>query len=766
MTLSPSRKIRNQHRLDVGHDPYANPRRDTVDPTPRVQRRSLSPRAKVEGSRRVLLGEGRSGMPERRDYGWHLGAGRSEKVRSGSPPFVQELKKPHFDGGVVHRKYEYFEDMDYDDGKSNRLKQVYGYDHHGASSRISKDKDYSDGRGMMGQKLVPVDDGITRGSYRVPPELVPTSNYGENVGHIPLTSRSMDISRSEHEKLRYREPISSDKIPVRELYNEARDASYTMASSSHPKDFGSSSQFKDSAGTSSGVSRREFPSTYREGVPLSAPDEYPRSSVKLTEPLDFDTYGQRSAVGIRDHEASKRIMTSYPEGAYSPKRNEHDNYIYTKSQGIVNDDNVYPTDNLHRMMSPRPRLDYEHARADYEHLEHARTDYDHVRTDYELRELSRPSIIHPVVNKTNQTEDCYGNLRKSTVWGHPTIQKQAAAVNLDTGRILYASKHDGEYLGSGYTQVEFERRELRDNELSHSGVIEDHQISHFRSDYGFGRDAGPQFPNERLQDPPISIYDLEMQQLPVQGQRMKEELAIYEASDKMLKRKYIVEDGINRYDTRTIVSSKWNASQEFEEQYDSGDEWIDEDTSALHASRTRRFDSNVYRKTKRTYDGRDHPADFTSEDWLSSQDSLALGRRHTVRNYKPGVKYIKGHPKSGSLNWYNTHQTDRRSGIHRQHKVWKRNDDYDEDAHENVDDPSEDWVNPADSELAEDSEEFKQLVDDAFLMYSKRLNLNSAVRRRYREQGKAGSLFCIVCGRRSVFFPVTCILKVEHIFIF
>jgi hypothetical protein len=113
---------------------------------------------------------------------------------------------------------------------------------------------------------------------------------------------------------------------------------------------------------------------------------------------------------------------------------------------------------------------------------------------------------------------------------------------------------------------------------------------------------------------------------------------------------------------------------------------------------------------------------------------------------------MNGHPRSGPLSWYNSHQTDRKSGVHRQHRIWKRNDDFGEDANVIDDDQSEEWVNLGEAEPPEGSEEFKQLVDEAFLLYSKRLNLNSAVQRRYKEQGKAGSLFCIVCGKRSVYF--------------
>ena len=143
---------------------------------------------------------------------------------------------------------------------------------------------------------------------------------------------------------------------------------------------------------------------------------------------------------------------------------------------------------------------------------------------------------------------------------------------------------------------------------------------------------------------------------------------------------------------------------------------------------------------------------------------MAQTQMHSGGLYKRGGRYTRVHPRTASLSSHNLHHFDRRSGLQKQPKVWKRNDDYNEDEHEDDGDTSEDWVKPSESEPSEDSEEFKQLVHEAFLKYSKKLNVNPAVRRRYKEQGKAGSLFCIVCGRRSVFFSVIFYLNLEHLF--
>ena len=75
--------------------------------------------------------------------------------------------------------------------------------------------------------------------------------------------------------------------------------------------------------------------------------------------------------------------------------------------------------------------------------------------------------------------------------------------------------------------------------------------------------------------------------------------------------------------------------------------------------------------------------------------------------------------------------------------------------HEYDGNTSEDQLNLAELESSEESEEFKEVVHKFFLEYSKKLNVNSSVQRRYKALGKAGSLFCIACGRRSVFLSGT-----------
>lgn len=60
------------------------------------------------------------------------------------------------------------------------------------------------------------------------------------------------------------------------------------------------------------------------------------------------------------------------------------------------------------------------------------------------------------------------------------------------------------------------------------------------------------------------------------------------------------------------------------------------------------------------------------------------------------------------------------------------------------------------SEPPENSEEFRQLMFNAFFKFVKQLNETPAKRKKYKEQGEAGNLKCIICGR-SVLYIMNCL---------
>ncbi|XVF75722.1 hypothetical protein PTKIN_Ptkin13bG0209600 [Pterospermum kingtungense] len=747
--LSPTVKLRSQHRaaaeVDL-HDPHlVSSRREVMNhrfPLPR-RRRSYSPDTRDVSRRGGLVRDPISGsMKGRASYGWHLGSGSVEKARERSPPYEQVRKRPHFDdaGGVVNRKYDYVEPVGFDDGTNSRVRSVYRYDH--GTSRMSKEEYMEnrvasvDGHVTVGQKLIPAEDVTVRGHHQLPQDFGPSLNHAENSGQLPLSSRGIDIGQYGHEKFQHRETIPSNKVKVINTYEEdkpmyhSQDVEYNMMAASHSKDFRRIPQLKDFAGTSSGIPSTEFLSSYQDDGPLPVSEEYLRSSRKLTEPVGYNKYDQRPLTdSVRDPEAARRNKTVCKQRADSPSRAEYEEYLYRKPRAIGSNNHGYPDEDIKRMMPSQSRASYEHASIDYSH-----------------RYMSKPNSLHHVVDRIDDTDDPSGNSRDSIVWDDRSLQKRTSSDFVDMRR-SYPSMQGREYLDSEDTPVEFERRLPRDYQMSHLDASKNRQVSDLRYDYDFGRGAGPECQNERLISSPASKFDADQCRLGQRTKRTEEELDMY--SDRILKRKFLMDKDVGRPSSKTIMSSKLHSSSNFGGAYDS-EEQIQEDIIDLHASRTRTkgYGHIEYRKVGRTYDGQDRCGDLELDDWYMSQGSLVHSQRAPIRFYKNSGKYVKGNPSPNSFNWHTSHHNDRRSDLHKQNKVWKRNEDYDEeDINENDGDMTEDLVNHAEADLSEDSEEFQQLVHEAFLKYSKSLNLHQSVRRRYKEQGRAGSLFCIVCGR-------------------
>ncbi|OMO57909.1 hypothetical protein CCACVL1_25653 [Corchorus capsularis] len=738
--VSPTVKLGSQHRAtvaEVGHrDPYPVSRREVINnrSPPLRGRRSCSPNTLNVSRRAVLVNDGIRGSMERRDsYGWRLDGGRSR-----SPPYEQIRKRPQFHNEVVtNRKYDYVDRDVLDDSSNSRVRRVYRHDHGTSRMRASKEKDYIenrvtsvDGRVTVGQKLIPAEDFALRGSRRLVQDLDPSLDYAETNGQLPLSSRGIDIDQYEHEKLRHREPMPSNKLTMMDSYEEdkpifrSQNVTYSTVAASQSKEFTATPQLKGFTSTSASIPRSELLGSYRGDAPLPVSDEYQRGSGKIIEPImAYSKYDQRPLNdSARDPEPTRRNMTLYQQGANSLSRAEYEELLYRKHRATAADNRGYPSDDYKRVMSSQSRISYEHAPVDYGH-----------------RDMAKPNLLHHVIDRIDNSDGCCGNPKKGIIWDDHTLQKQITPDYIDRRR-SYASTQGGQYLSSD-ARIEFGRRLPQEYEMRHLDALHDRQASNSRSDYGFGREAGPVFQRERLKDN-LANYDAEQSRIGLRTQRMEEELDLY--SDRIRKRKYLMEEDLHRPSSKTIVSSKLHAPGDYGGLYES-EEQIDEDIIGLHA--TQGYGHNEYRKVGRTHDEQDDHGDLTLDDSYTSEGSLAHPQRTPIRYYKNSGKYIKGHAGVGSFNWNSSHQNERRSNFHRQHKVWKRNDDYDEDINANDGEMTEDLVNHAEAELSEDSEEFKQLVHEAFLKYSKKLNSHQSVRRRYLEQGNAGSLFCIVCGR-------------------
>lgn len=779
----PESKLHPEYRFESGaaaNNPYGSAsvsRRRPEEVHRTIIRRSLSPQQDhLAVSQRNVA---------RREYSWHLGSrgGRIDPVRrrsrSGSPlrlPYGELRKMSQFEeeeeDGDFRRSYSPPPPVPvpvsvplelkqrHDGGEAGSYggsddlngRRVYGSEHNDfgiSKEELNESRLLAGGKhGTLGQKSIHIEDSAVRGSktvfiegdtvpgaYHSPPSLGPVITQGARGGCLPSSTRSMSVRRSDQERLHYSDPISLDRLPVTEVYKEGkkpafptRDGFYSMMSGSHSKDYFASS--------STGL-RNDFQDSYRHDQHMPSLEEFSRSR-KLKDSVSINAYRERPVVEFaRDPDSGQKNLKFYQRD--SPTRVEYDDdyYFYPNSRGMIFDDRELPSDHLHKVMHPRVPLDYDHSRIGYDH-----------------RTVSRSSTMLPVVDRIDNIEDYSGNSRKGIVLNTSTLERHTLSDYPDRSRISSASKQGGEYMGSGHMHGKSGRRISQDYEINHLGAAQVCQISHLKEDYGIERERNLKFQDRQS---PVTKYDAEKHRNTIRMQSIRDELGVYEPSDRMLKRKYVNEEHGSIHNPREIMSGKWNTSREFQDWYDSGEEWNGEDVGSLYTSRSARVGHNEYSKAKRKYTGIDQYDEFASDDRLLSQDSLAHSQRHSVRYYKNGDQYGKGHQNYGSLSRHRSQQVDVKSGFHKQHKVWKRSDNYLEDdlvGDDNDADPSEDGLSSAALEPSDDSEELMQLVHEAFLTYSKQLNMHQGVRRRYMEQGKAGTLFCIVCGRRFVFFSV------------
>ncbi|XP_028768420.1 uncharacterized protein LOC114726018 isoform X2 [Neltuma alba] len=746
ITVSPT--SRAQHRLEPGSHSYRRPRRDGLD-REIGRERNLSPHKINELRRGAGANKGGDDF-ERRDHDWHLGDRRSSQANSRSPPIEQTRKRPLFDDGVRRRscspslgmrpRYEMAKTTEYYvDGENLDTKHVYGYDHD--NSTVNREKDLTDSRlgggtGMLDPKLM-VHESEARGPYGPIPDTGLTSQYKETDGHLPLLSRGVDMQRLEYERLQHRDSLCSDKMPVAESYKRvekpilhATEVSRPSISPSYMKDYVSTSQLRDHGSSSIGMPRSDILCSHHDGNHLPAYYELPRSSGKLPEPVGYSGYGQRPLMdSARDAEPGQRNV-GQQRCAFSSTRTEQGEYLTSKLRVGAQGDRGYKYDDFHRRVTHHGRLDYEEAQMEYDN-----------------RELP-PFIVNPVLDRSGQGEEHFGNHRRGSINDHPALQKQKYVDYHDIARTSIASKQSEDCLNSGYNHFESDKRMPREYEASYLAVSEAERSSILRLEYESQRNRGPGLQQERLNNP-LTKHDSEAHRHAARVHDMKQGLGIHDHSDRQLKRKYNADDGMYLSDSRTIKSYDWDSLEEYQDPYEDED-WIDdEEMNVMHSSYNVRLDHKFYGKDTREYNELGMVEDFPPDDWLPSQHSVGHLQRHTFRFRKYSNQNVKSHPRFNSSSWNKPQHFSKRNAFHKQPKVWKKYHGYDENVRTTNDELSEDLTSATESEPTEGSEEFNQKVQEAFLMYSKRLNVNSSVQRRYKEQGKAGSLFCIVCGRSS-----------------
>ncbi|XP_038884675.1 uncharacterized protein LOC120075393 [Benincasa hispida] len=723
---SENMELHAQDRLHLDHGRYGKPRREALDRAPRL-RRSLSAH-RIGGSRGEVGLLHRVDVSERRNGDWHLRTGRNNEIGSSSHSYGQARKMPNYKEVFLHNDHGQLSDLQQThvlpeprkfsaDNKVVNYKHDVRYRHD--DLRIRKEMEiiegrWSDGRGqrMMGQKLLAMEEGTAMGLYNSHLDIGPKSVYKD---FLP-SSQSLDVRSHDNERLKFQNHVVSDKPQV----TDSREVEESQRFNSRNIGYSASSGFYSRGNESSlsGPLTSKCLESYRDGHYFQISDEFStRSHGDLVDPIEFNPYGKRTLVDSAiDLVSGKRNLTPHQRGTNSPRR-EHESYFYSKPERTVNISNEDPC----RVMQKTTQT-------------HDYVDYDGTIVS-DPGDFSRPKVTNTSMLKLQNADDLCVNYRTGIALDHYWLRKQAVLDYPDIGPSTEAINNDNEYAGEGSIHVDVGRRVTQDYERSHINLSQYCQTSYARSDYGSEREVGSYCLKERLHRSSMSKCDGVAYRNTERVQRMTEGVHTYNLREGHVpKRKYFEED-MNLLDDR-IATSCEDTPSKVVDLYDNGEQWMDDENSCRYISRKEEFDHNKYKKPN---------TKFNRQSLYASADSHESYLDH-VKKYKPGPKYMKGNRRHGPSSWIKSQNVGHRNSSHRPVKNWKKTEENDY-ACVNDDDLSDDLVISTESEPPEDSEEFKQLTHEAFLKCSKMLNMKSSVRKKYTEQGNAGSLYCIICRR-------------------
>ena len=720
-----------QDRLHLDHGRYGMPRRETLDRSPRL-RRSLSPH-RFGGSRREVGLVHRVDNTERRGGDWHLRTGRNNDIGLSSHSYGQSRKVLNYEEGFLHNDHRQHSDLQQVSPEPRRFSadndEVVDYKHdvryrHG-DLRIRKEREiiegrWSDGRGqrLTDQEFLAIEEGNGMGSYNSHPGIGSTAVH-KDFFPSPL-SLAVDMRSLDNERLKFRNHGVSDKPQV----TDSQEAQEGQRFNSRNIGYAASSGFysRGNESSSSGPLTSQCLESYRDGHYFQISDEFStRNHGDIVDPIEFNSYGKRTLVDTAiDLQGGKRNLTPHQRGKNSP-RGEHGSYFYSKPERTVNNSNEDPSRVVQKITQTRGYVD------------HAST----VVSDH--GDFSRTKVANTSMLRLQKADDSYANYRTGIALDHYRLRKQTALDYPDIGPSTEEINDDNEYAGAGsiYPDV---GRVTQDYERSHINHSQYGQTSYATTDHGPEREVGSYYLKERLHRSNMSKCDGEVYRSTERVQRMTKGVRTYNLrEDHMQKRKYFEED-MNLLDHR-IATSRENAPSRLVDLYDSGEQWRDDGNDRRYISKKAGFDHNKYKKPNTKYN---------RHNFADSHESYS----DHAQKYKSGSKNMKGNKKYGPSSWIKSQNVDHRNSLHKPFKSWKKTEGNDY-TRVNDDGLSDDLVITTESEPPEDSEEFKQLVHEAFLKCSKMLNMNPSVRKKYKEQGNAGSLYCIICGRRSVFFPIS-----------
>ncbi|XP_047341153.1 uncharacterized protein LOC124944852 [Impatiens glandulifera] len=793
---SESLSMFRDHNHEFGGDStYHLPRRDELDhPTRSRRRRCLSP----EPQRLQLIGDG-DVDGENRDYDWGFSVDRNrhKQMMSRSPQFGLVKIKPQGNDsdsrrdsqytGASERYVErgYLDEENYNDNRG--LKPDYLLDN---TRTTTRETFFHDGKlKNSGQYRRPSDELIRR-----PIETL--SNHGERGENYATSKESLETPY-------YPEMITVDKSSDMESHKErdnpvtySRDASYYPHVVPSKANGGGSFHYKDLEGTTSTTLRPNFSSSYMNGMP-SYEDEYSRDTGKVVGGLGSTSYGLNCQSYLSDLRGDSEIAHKYLGGYQrdintSPVRREG-GYLNNRN-GREIDGLGYPSDECRRVVS-EDQVDHKQEnffrpdiRDTVRTLDTRDDRYGYLRSDareHSTMKKQVDSVYSPGVSKSKAVSEIG---KEFADLGSPYSQHDR---RISRGHEVFHSDlmYDHDISPSWKSQYRFGR------ETDFNSHVESRR--NLISDFGFGRDAVPDYNSESVREFTSNVdadsyterirelsgfkYEDEMDVLTVSPYKphQREREAKEDLTHRRLKSKYLDDQQMNIHNSRKVI---WSDAHDA---YNRIEEWNDEDLDVQIPSR-RLYDKNKpFQRRKRVFDRLVECEHVTHQDVLSSNDHHL--QNHSGIHSRLGNGPSKGLPWLGSLGhiskknkpskpynvWINEKEDNGRAGtiindepsksgvpwlgslghINKKKKpnVWIKEKEYNGTAGTvDNDEPNKSErlvTSNKKSEPPEDSEEFKKLVHKAFLSFSKKLNENSSDQTSYKEQGRVGSLLCIVCGR-------------------
>ncbi|KAJ0538149.1 putative XS domain-containing protein [Helianthus annuus] len=684
-------------------------RRRAYDDSGRVIRsRSPAP----AHSDRALAGRRSISLERRRAYD---DSGRV--IRSRSPPYMEAKRgRPFYkDDWVSDRdlpsperrsRYEFFERMDRgrEDVEYSPARNEFGYGHGSTRTGVRdvRDDKFEARRFDSGVRELPSQkSAVMGGLYKSTGDVGPISKPDPS-GDLTSAPLNIGLGQIGKERVHYpdvRDAYSFDKFASVKHYADedkimahpthSRDTSYSNMTAIRSKEPIGASHFKDYARTSPRKSRIDQ-LDYRGGpggMPLPR-DNSPLNSRHMPEPLPHSRYEQRQHLDLhRNTIGVNDDMAPYREERFSPPRTGHLDTFHLHPRTREKDEYLYPSDEIYEKMDI------------------------HERVGYNGRDVLKPNMLDRVTHRPETSDMAHRNMSSRRSLDRIPL---TSAHNIGLSRSPAEKRESAQYLDTVSIHSRLGRKVTREDEMPYMGMAQVRETERrLDYDYDYNRGLSPGSHKERMKSFRGLLYERE--------RKMEEhDLPSYDSSSRYLKRKGAMEDEENRIHSRNMMSRLDTVYRRHNRDF-RDEEWID-----LDAGRSR-----FSERTQKVYDDDDFIYDPDEFVYYYDHDH-DHDHGHHMRSHTYDDKHAKGYPRSSGRVGYNSYYPNRRNVLPR----WKN--DKDADMYSSATEQHEPH---------EDTKEFKQLVNDYFLSFTKKLNENSVVRRRYMEQGRGGSLYCIVCGR-------------------